>query len=105
MSRRLAGDMQAALVYVALDLSSGNEGPGGKRHTRRVPGGFKNSRNDAERYFSVTSGKSNGSQRFASVIHASRKRMKCSRSNSSSISSARAAIRAAVFQAVWLFCM
>ena len=31
-------------------------------------------------YLSVTSGKSNGSQRFASVIQASRKRVKCSRS-------------------------
>jgi hypothetical protein len=43
------------------------------------------------------------SHRFASVIHASRMRTKCSRSSPLSASSARAAMRAAVFQAVSLF--
>ena len=38
------------------------------------------SMNDAESYLSVTLGRSKGSQRFARVIQASRRRMKCSRS-------------------------
>jgi|SRR6516225_3663316 len=63
----VAFNVLASLLYASREDAAGQV----ESSTRVVRAGS---------YLSVTSGKSNGSQRFASVIQASRKRVKCSRS-------------------------